>query len=87
MIHLSLSILCLTKISEKPDFADEIDIEFFFDGGGHLFGKLPDILRGTAGISDDDVGVFLVEPCAADAKQVRARFLQKESGRFASFDR
>lgn len=39
------------KIPQKPHFADEGDVELFFDGGGHLFGELPDVLRGAAGIS------------------------------------
>jgi len=52
----SLSIFAISallrgsKIPQKPHFANEINTEFFFDGGGHLLGELPDIRRGAAGI-------------------------------------
>lgn len=59
-------LLRLIKFSQKLDFADEINTKLFFDGGGHLLGKLPDILRGATGVGDDDVGVLFVNFCSAD---------------------
>ena len=49
------------KFAQKPDLADQFDAEFVFDGTDHFFRELPDILRGTTGIGDDDVGVFFVK--------------------------